>query len=88
LTVEDLLACRAAVLARSNQTVGLGHLWLCLADADRGRHPRRGALRPGRKAVTELVDRYDLAGRPVRNLLIAYLTERSVNVDYSSLRAW
>ena len=32
-TTEDLLACRAAVLACRNQTVGLGHLWLCLADA-------------------------------------------------------
>jgi integrase len=86
LTVEDLLACRAAVLARSNQTVGLGHLWLCLADAGIVEGTLAEALRPGRKSVTELVDRYDLASRPARNLLIAYLTERSVNVDYSTLR--
>jgi integrase len=86
LTAEDLLACRAAVLARSNQTVGLGHLWLCLADAGIVEGSLAEALRPGRKSVTELVDRYDLASRPVRNLLIAYLTERSVNIDYSSLR--
>ncbi len=86
LTAEDLLACRAAVLARSNQTVGLGHLWLCLADAGIVEGSLAEVLRPGRKSVTELVDRYDLASRPVRNLLIAYLTARSVNLDYSSLR--
>jgi hypothetical protein len=86
LTAEDLLACRAAVLAWRNQTVGLGHLWLCVADAGIVEGSLAEALRPGRKSVTELVDRYDLASRPVRNLLIAYVTERSVNIDYSTLR--
>lgn len=74
------------MLARSNQTVGLGHLWLCLADAGIVQGSLAEALRPGRRSVTELVDRYQLASRPVRNLLIAYLTERAVNVDYSTLR--
>jgi integrase len=86
LTVEDLLACREAVLARCDQAVGLGHLWLCLADAGIVEGSLAEALRPGRKSVAELVDRYGLASRPVRNLLVAYLTERSVNVDYSTLR--
>ena len=34
----------------------------------------------------ELVDRYDLACRPVRNLLVDYLKERQPALDYSSLR--
>jgi hypothetical protein len=86
LTVDDLLACRAAVLAHRNQTVGLGHLWLCLADAGIVEGSLAEALRPGPKSVAELVDRHNLASRRVRNLLVAYLTERSVNVDYSTLR--
>ena len=34
----------------------------------------------------ELIDRYDLAGRPVRDLLVDYLKERQPALDYSSLR--
>jgi integrase len=86
LTAEDLLECRAVVLARSKQTVGLGHVWLCLADAGIVEGSLAEALRPGPKSVAELVDRYQLASRPVRNLLIGYLTQRAVNVDYSTLR--
>lgn len=87
LTADDLLVYRAGVLARSAQTVGLGHLWLCLADAGTIEGTLHQALRPGRKTVTELVDRYDIASAGVRSLLIAYLTERSLSVDYSTLRA-
>jgi hypothetical protein len=87
LTAEDLLVYREAVLARGAQTVGLGHLWLCLADAGTIDGTLHQALRPGRKTVTELVDRYDIASAGVRRLLIAYLSERSVSVDYSTLRS-
>ncbi len=34
----------------------------------------------------ELIDRYDLACRPVRDLLVDYLKERQPALDYSSLR--
>ena len=34
----------------------------------------------------ELIDRYDLAGPPVRDLLVDYLKERQPALDYSSLR--
>jgi hypothetical protein len=87
LTSGDLLAYRAAVLARRKQTVGLGHLWLCLADAGIVEGTLHQALRPGAKTVTELVDRYEIASTRVRNLLIANLTERSMSVDYSTLRS-
>ena len=87
LTAADLLAYRAGVLTSRKQTVGLGHLWLCLSELGTIDGTLHQALRPGQKTVTELVDRYDLASRPVRNLLIAYLTERSVSIDYSTLRS-
>ncbi len=87
LSAADLLAYRDAVLARRAQTVGLGHLWLCLAHLGTIEGTLAQALRPGQKTVTELVDRYDIASRPVRSLLIAYLTERSLSIDYSTLRS-
>ncbi|PQP26752.1 tyrosine-type recombinase/integrase [Rhodococcus opacus] len=39
----------------------------------------------GRLSVEQLVDRYDLACRPVRELLVDYLRERQPAVDYSTL---
>jgi integrase-like protein len=38
------------------------------------------------RTPAELVDRYDLACRPVRDLLVDYLKERQPALDYSSLR--
>ena len=87
LRAEDLLIYRAAVLARRNQTVGLGHLWLCLADLGTIDGTLYQALRPGRKTVTELVDRYAIENPRMRNLFIAYLTQRSLVIDYSTLRS-
>ena len=40
---------------------------------------------PGQLTVEQLVDRYDLACRPVRDLLVDYLRERQPGIDYSSL---
>jgi integrase len=44
-----------------------------------------GAKFAGQSSVEELVDRYDLACRPVRDLLVDYLRERQPGIDYSSL---
>jgi hypothetical protein len=41
----------------------------------------------GRRTPEELIDRYDLACRPVRDLLVDYLKERQPALDYSSLRS-
>jgi hypothetical protein len=41
---------------------------------------------PGQQSVEQLVDRYDFAGRPVRDLMVAYLRERQPTLDYTSLR--
>jgi integrase len=40
----------------------------------------------GQLAVEQLVDRYDLACQPVRDLLVDYLRERQPAVDYTTLR--
>ena len=40
---------------------------------------------PGQLTVEQLVDRYDLACRPVRDLLVDYLRERQPGIDYSTL---
>ena len=39
----------------------------------------------GQLSVEQLVDRYDLACRPVRDLLVDYLRERQPGIDYGSL---
>ena len=44
-------------------------------------------VRRGQLAVEEMVDRHDLACRPVRDLLVDYLRERQPAVDYTTLRS-
>jgi hypothetical protein len=41
---------------------------------------------PGQRTPEELVDRYDIACQPVRDLLVDYLRERQPGLDYNSLR--
>jgi site-specific recombinase XerD len=87
LTAEDVLTYRAAVLRHHSQSLGLEHLWSCLQQRGQVEGTLRQALRPGQKSITELVDNYPIRSRRIRGLLIAYLTERSLTVDYSTLRA-
>ena len=48
---------------------------------------RLGELRSiGQRTPEELIDRYQLACRPVRDLLVEYLKERQPGMDYSSMR--
>ncbi len=44
------------------------------------------ASRRGQLTVEELVDGYDVACRPMRDLLVDYLHERQAGMDYASLR--
>jgi hypothetical protein len=39
----------------------------------------------GQRSVAELVDRYPIACRPMRDLLVAYLAERQPAIDYTTL---
>jgi hypothetical protein len=40
----------------------------------------------GQRSVAEMVDRYELACEPVRDVLVRYLSERAAAVDHSTLR--
>jgi hypothetical protein len=40
----------------------------------------------GQLTAEQLIDRYDLACRPVRDLLVDYLRERQPGIDYTTLR--
>jgi hypothetical protein len=46
----------------------------------------RATRTPGPRSVAELVDQYQLACRPVRDLLVDYLSERTAGADYSTRR--
>lgn len=46
------------------------------------------ASRRGQLSVEELVDGYQVACAPIRNLLVDYLHERQAGMDYTSLRHW
>ncbi|MFL6124814.1 tyrosine-type recombinase/integrase [Actinophytocola sp.] len=49
---------------------------------------RLRALRvDGRRSVEQIVDAYGIQCRPVRDLLVEYLTERSPELDHTSLRS-
>ena len=53
-----------------------------------GAPPRAGMLNPrvrGQLSAGQLIDRYDLACRPVRDLLADYLDERRPGIDYVTL---
>ena len=39
----------------------------------------------GQRSVAQLVDRYPIACRPIRDLLVAYLAERQPAIDYTTL---
>jgi integrase len=41
----------------------------------------------GQISVEKMIDRYQIACRPVRDLLVDYMRERQLSVDYTSLRA-
>jgi hypothetical protein len=41
----------------------------------------------GQLSAGQLIDRYGIACRPVRDLLVAYLSEQQLTVDHASLRA-
>ena len=50
--------------------------------------PTKGVRgRVGQRTMAELVDRYPIACRPVRDLLVRYLEERAPAMDYASLPA-
>lgn len=47
----------------------------------------KALLLPGQSSPAQLVDRHRIASRPVRDLLVDYLSERAAELDYNSLEA-
>lgn len=92
-TVEDITVgdCLALLQAgRENHGVRLAYVWL----RDRSQFPPDAPVtltnlvaRSGQFSPAQLVDRHNLRCRPVRNLLVDYLTERQPSLDYSSLQS-
>lgn len=90
IVVGDLLA-HPRLKSSNSQSVGvrLAYTWL----RNRGQFPSDSpatlnhfSVRTGQRSATELIDRYQLGCKPIRDLLIAYLTERQPSLDYGSLR--
>lgn len=79
LEVEDRL--QADVRSRPATFKVLRELGVFRADVPGWRALRR----TGQRSAEELVDRYRLACRPVRDLLVAYLKERQPAVDYGTV---
>ncbi|WP_431908714.1 hypothetical protein [Amycolatopsis thermoflava] len=89
LTVEDLFAFRAWNISRYNRhKSGLHGAWdvlrdVGILDADA---TLRATLRRGQTTIEEMVDRRQIRCRPVRDVLVRYLSERAPALDFSSLR--
>lgn len=89
LVPDDLLAYRTALLASGRQADSLGLAWDMLRRAkvfSADTPTLQAALRRGQQSVAELVDGYQLVCRPVRDVILRYLTERAGGVDYVTLR--
>ena len=90
LTAEDVFVYRTWI---SHAHPHSGHArpdlaWELLRGiADLGEHATlRSALRLGQRTTTEMVDAYELRCRPVRNVLLRYLSERRPALDYNSFK--
>lgn len=90
IVVGDLLIWhRTSQITRVNRVL-LAYTWLRelgLFPADAPHTLFRIAHRTGQLTPAELVDRYQLQCRPVRDVLVAYLAERAPGLDYTSLKS-
>ncbi|MER6174446.1 site-specific integrase [Streptosporangium sp. NPDC001681] len=93
ITVGDCLQLRVAeaeVLSRAGYSRSLFYTWL----KQLGNFPdsapttlRYMTRYGGQLTPDQLVDRYDLQCRPIRDLIVDYLAERQPALDYTSLRS-
>ncbi|MGW5731034.1 tyrosine-type recombinase/integrase [Nocardia beijingensis] len=88
LTEADVRAFRDWHHERDGRTkYGLHGAWdiLVALDVLPAGTSLRGSLRQGQKTPAQMVDRYEIACGPVRDLLVRYLEERRPSMDYASL---
>ncbi|RSN02944.1 integrase [Nonomuraea sp. WAC 01424] len=86
VTAEDIFELWSWSIARQVHVPGLHGAWEVASKigAISGEQTLRGALRAGPRPTEELVDRYGLEHRHIRDLLVRYLNERRPALDYSS----
>lgn len=89
ITVGDLLEMVQVKNRHASPPVRLAYKWLL----DQGQFPaeapstlNHAKSRAGQVGPAGLVDRYHLRCKPVRDLIVAYLTERQPTLDYNSLK--
>jgi integrase len=91
ITVGDVIELFATEDLHVSQPDGRAALYSMLRQLgifDPGAPPTLRAMRTyGQDTPDELIDRYHLACRPVRDLLVDYLRERQPALDYTSLNA-
>ncbi|GGW17777.1 tyrosine-type recombinase/integrase [Streptomyces rubiginosohelvolus] len=89
ITVGDFLRRMEMTDSRRTGGIRMAYHWLL----SMGQFPpdapatlRHIVTRSGQVTPAQLVDRYDIKCRPVRDLLVDYLTERQPTIDYNTLR--
>lgn len=92
LTADDLIGFRTWSARRktgTNLVRTKPHVaWRLLKGiVDLGHDTMLEALRFGQSSVPEMVDSYEVACGPVRDVLVRYLRERQSAMDYASLRS-
>ncbi|MEU0167842.1 site-specific integrase [Streptomyces iakyrus] len=90
IVVGDLLLWQRKNPSNSNGRIQLAYTWLRdlgLFPADAPHTLFRISNRTGQLTPADLVDRYELQCRPIRDLLVAYLSHRSVGLDFTTLQA-
>jgi integrase len=89
ITIGDLIAEHAAeadVLARPGEDMQVLYGLLRTMGIITGPATFRQLRSAGPRTPAEMIDRYHLACRPVRDLLVDYLQERQPALDYSTLQ--
>lgn len=88
LSVDDLAGYAAARRAcdRDAASLPMAYELLKTIGGLRGAAPAwQQARARGQLTIAEMVDRYPIACRPIRDVLVHYLTERAAALDYGSL---
>ena len=83
--VLEILDAEGAVRARRDSGAATFRMLREMGIFGPGVPTLREILDPGQRTVEELVDRYPIACRPVRDLIVGYLKERQPAIDYVTL---
>jgi hypothetical protein len=88
ITAEDVIHLDT-VLRESGRTARSSHeaLWRALHHTGQISGPTslKAAHRDGPLSAEQLVDRYRLRCKPIRDLIVTYITERATSMDYTSV---